>query len=180
MASQIVLNEKQSTYGGPYGFYTVTLTPSSRTQNTVTVKCDVSAHLQFPSSFIGYAVTCGIYIGGKWTDFVIYEGGGTLDNGKAWMGTDPRTASATITVDGLSVTQTEIKSIKFRALVDPPQGPQLDETGCADLTIDMFGGVCRVRSGGSYKAAIPYVKSGGSWKMALPYVKSGNSWKIGV
>lgn len=34
-----------------------------------------------------------------------------------------------------------------------------------------------VRSGGSWKLAVPYVRSGGSWKMARPYVRHSGSWK---
>lgn len=35
----------------------------------------------------------------------------------------------------------------------------------------------RVKSGGSWRWAIPYVKQGGTWKRAVPFVKSGGSWR---
>ena len=99
MASQVVLNNKQSTYSGPYGFYTVTLTPSNRTANSVTIKCDVSAHLQYDDSYAGFGVTAGIMLGGVWYDFTL-AGKGTLSDGTAWIGTDPIYASKTITLSG--------------------------------------------------------------------------------
>lgn len=136
MASQIVLNEKQSTYGGPYGFYTVTLTPSNRTSNSVTLKCDVSAHLQYGDSWTQMGVTCGLYVGGAWHNFVL------VPYGMMWHGTTPTTTSTTITVTGLTESQTSITGIQFRAQdsTDPYGGPSLNATSCSNLSIDSFNG----------------------------------------
>lgn len=35
----------------------------------------------------------------------------------------------------------------------------------------------RIKVGGVWKNAIPFVKSGGVWKMAIPFVKTGGTWK---
>ena len=169
MTAQKVLTEKKSTYGGPYGFYTVTLTPSNRTSSGVTVKCDVSAHLQYADSYTGYRVTCGIYIGGKWTDFVIYSGGGTTTNGLLWKGTSPKTASTTVTISGLSATQTEITGIQFRSLhQEAGNGPQLNATACSNLTIDYYTAPEQTPAPAladtSHISGISYVYINGSWQ----------------
>lgn len=181
MAAQVVLNEKKSTYDSPYGFYTVTLTPYNRTKDSVDITCDVSAHLQYATSWTGYKVTCGLRIGGgEWTDFVIYAGGGTETNGKAWKGTTPRTASTTVTVSGLSVTQTKVADIEFRAIRQTAGGPQLNATDCSDLTIDMYGGLAHINVDGEWKEALTWVNVDGTWKMALPWVNAGGTWKMGI
>jgi Fibronectin type III domain/Siphovirus protein of unknown function (DUF859) len=42
-------------------------------------------------------------------------------------------------------------------------------------TIQMLAGV-RIRDGGTWKTAVPYIRTGGVWKMAVPYVRSGGVW----
>jgi Fibronectin type III domain len=37
-------------------------------------------------------------------------------------------------------------------------------------------GALRVRYGGTWHNAIPYVRDGGMWKVAIPYVRSGGTW----
>lgn len=174
MASQIVLNNQISSYGGPYGYWTVTLTPSGRTANSVTVKCDVSAYLQKEGSYTGHWVKCGLYIGGAWTDFYIYDGGGVkyddgTDNGKLWKGTTPRTASATITVSGLTETQSLITDIKFRSVHQTGStGPALNATNCANLAIDYYVAPVQIPApeldrSGMARIAVPYIYINGSW-----------------
>lgn len=177
MDAQIVLSEKKSTYGSPYGFYTVTLTPLNRTMNTVDVMCEVSAHLQYTDSRVGYKVTCGLYIGGEWTDFVIYGGGGNETNGKMWTGTSPRTASKTVTVSGLSAMQDEITGIKFRSIRENVGGPQLNATDCANIEIERYGSIGYVGD----DAALCLVNNAGEWRQnALPWVNDNGTWKVGV
>lgn len=131
MTSQVVLNNRESTYGSPYGYYTVTLTPSNRTTNSVTVKCNVSAHLLASNSYTNYGVTCGLYIGGTWHDFTL------VSYGTPWQGTSPISASTIITVSGLTASQTSITGIKFRAIdgASEYEGPSLSATNCSDLAI---------------------------------------------
>lgn len=178
MTAQVVLNEQKSTYDSPYGFYTVTLTPSNRTMDSVDIKCDVSAHLQFDDSWTGYRVTCGLCIGdGEWADFVLYAGGGTADNGKAWKGTSPRTASTTITLTGLSAAQTTITGIKFRSICQNVGGPQLNATDCADLSIDLYGGIANLNVDGAWVSALTWLNVDGVWKMVLPWVRDTDAWR---
>lgn len=47
----------------------------------------------------------------------------------------------------------------------------------SDLLVVTTLAPARIRSGGVYKFAIPYVKENGVWKMALPFIKSGGVWK---
>lgn len=173
MAAQIVLNDKQSTYGGPYGFYTVTLEPSNRTQNSVTVKCTVSAYLQYDVSETQYGVVCSLYIGGAWHEFTL------VPYGTWWRGTDPITASTTITVSGLSVVQTAITGIKFKAVegLGETSGPSLSATACSDLTIDMFGGLAAINLDGVWRQALPWLNVEGVWCVVLPWVRDGNLWR---
>jgi hypothetical protein len=35
-----------------------------------------------------------------------------------------------------------------------------------------------IRSGGTWKKAVPYVRTGGKWLLAVPYVRSGGVWKL--
>lgn len=182
MTSQIVLNEHKSTYGGPYGFYTVTLTPLDRTRDAVTVKCEVSAHLQYAGSYTGFRVTCGLYIGGFWTDFNIHDGGGVkyddgTDNGKLWKGTTPRTASVTVQVSNLTAAQGTITGIKFRAVHQTGNdGPGLEATNCAALVIDRYGGTGYMGE----DAALVHLNVNDEWNMVLPWVNDQGTWKMSV
>lgn len=176
MAGQVVLNNKESTYGGPYGYYTVTLTPSNRTANSVTVKCDVSAYLKYSDSYTQYGVTCGLYIGGKWHDFIL------VPYGTYWQGTTPISASTTITVSGLTATQTSITGIKFRAIdgASESEGPSLSSTSCSNLTIatsETGTGSTHINVGGAWKAATVYINVSGTWKEATPYMNVDGVWK---
>ena len=38
----------------------------------------------------------------------------------------------------------------------------------------------RIKSGGAWHEAIPYVKVNGVWRLAQPYAKSGGTWKKGI
>lgn len=176
MAAQVVLKEKKSTYGSPYGYYTVTLTPSDRTANSVTVKCTVSAHLAADNSSTQFGVKCGLYFGDKFHEFVLVE------YGTWWRGSASISKSTTVTVSGLTVAQTTITDIKFRAVAGDGAsvGPSLSATKCSNLTIDMYGGVAHINDGGTQKEAIPWVNDGGTWKQAIPWVNDNGTWKIGV
>lgn len=164
MTAQVVLNEKKSTYGGPYGFYTVTLTPSNRTANSVTVKCTVSAYLQYSDSHTGYGVKCGLYIGGKWNEFTL------VSSGTTWEGTTPISKSATFTVSGLTDTQTSISGIKFKAVDGAGGGPSLNSTNCSNLTIDYYTAPVQPEApalADTSNIAVPYIYTDGTWVIAM-------------
>lgn len=166
MVAQVVLTEKKSTYGSPYGYYTVTLTPSSRTATSVTVKCTVSAHLAASNSFTGYGVTCGLYIGGSWHDFTLVASGTT------WQGTTPISKSTTFTVSGLTESQTSITGIKFRAIdgQGASTGPSLSATSCSNLAIDYYTAPVQPDApalADTSGIAVPYIYINGSWVVAI-------------
>ena len=41
-------------------------------------------------------------------------------------------------------------------------------------------GYAYVKSGGTWKRAVPYIRVSGAWKKAVPYVRTGGTWKKGV
>lgn len=173
MTAQTVLSNKQSTYGGPYGFYTVTLTPSNRTMNSVTVKVKVTAHLQYDASYTEYGVKCSLYIGGAWHEFTL------VAYGTAWQGTSPISATKTITVSGLSVAQTVIDGIKFKATAGDGEtsGPSLKATGCSDLVIDLYGGFAHLNVDGAWTQALLWLNVNGTWRLVLPWVRGVGAWR---
>jgi hypothetical protein len=79
-------------------------------------------------------------------------------------------------VSGLSAVQTEIADIKFRSIRESVGGPQLNETDCANIKIDRYGGVGYVGD----DAALCWVNSAGEWKNTLPWVNDNGTWKEGV
>lgn len=175
MSSQIVLSEQKSTYGSPYGFYTLTLTPSNRTKDAVSVTCSVSAHLQYSDSYTGYGVTCAVYLLGAWHSFTL------VNYGTNWSGTTPISASATFNVSGLSAAQTSISNIKFKAISGEGStfGPTLNETDCSNLNIDMYGGIGYVTINGTPTPALVHVNVNGVWRLALPWNNVNGVWKQG-
>ena len=174
MTAQTVLSEKQSTYSGPYGFYTVTLTPTDRTLDSVAVKCDVTAHLQYSDSYTAFGVTCALYIGGAWHEFTLVK------YGTEWRGTTPITASATFTVSGLSAAQSSIDDIKFKALAGDGEtaGPSLSATDCAALIIDIYGGVTRFNIDNVWKYVLMWLNIDGVWRrVIIPWVRVVGAWR---
>lgn len=47
-------------------------------------------------------------------------------------------------------------------------------------TLEITGGIVRIKVGNEWKTALPYVFVNGAWKQALPYVFNSGNWKIGV
>lgn len=173
MTAQVVLEDKKSTYGGPYGYYTVTLTPAERAKNSVKVKFEVSAHLAENVSYTKLGVSCTLRIGGEAHTLTL------VPYGEEWRGTGVRRKNVTFTVTGLDITQTKISGITFSALEGggPTSGPSLSATNCADLLIDRYGGIAHIGKDG--RDALPWVKSDGAWHVAVPWGKD-REWKVGV
>ena len=96
--AQTILSEKQSTGGSPYAFYTIEVTPSGRTANSVNLAVKVKSHLQYSESYQGTGVTITAYLTINETNYSI-----PLKSSSAtWSGTTVYTASKNITVNGLS------------------------------------------------------------------------------
>lgn len=131
-----ILNEKQSTAGSPYVYYTVETTASSRTVNSVKIKITVTSHLADQSSSLGsgssYTLTGYLKLNG--TEHSITLKGST----STWSGTTEHTSSTTVTVKDLSASQTSITNVKFRVERgnrSTSAAGYLSSTSCSNITI---------------------------------------------
>lgn len=161
-----ILNNKQSTTGSPYAFYTVKAEPvsGSRTATTVQVKVTVTWHLQYAESWwgTGYTMTAGIYLGSTWNSITLKA------SSTVYEGTDTHTATGTFTVSGLTETQTSLTGIQFRVQTSNStyDGGVLTATSCSNLAIDYYTApeqpVAPALADTS-NIAVPYIFSGGVW-----------------
>lgn len=177
--AQVILNKKASTQASPTIYYSVEVTPTNRTANSVTLSVKVTSDLQYDSSNKGegYTMTGGLYINGTWQSIVLKK------SNETWTGSkDPYYKTATITVDGLDVTQTAITGVKFRVVSSNTSynGGTLTATSCSDIQIERYGGVGYVRTADGWKQGIPYVKVNGVWEQAIPNANNAGNWKVGV
>lgn len=128
--AQTILNEKQSTGGSPYAFYTVEVTPSGRTANSVNLAITVKSHLQYSESYQGTGVTITAYLNINGTNYSI-----PLKSSSAtWSGTTVYTASKNITVNGLSASATSITGVTFSVSTSDGSSA-LSSTPCSNITI---------------------------------------------
>ena len=101
----VILNNKKSTNGSPYAFYTVETTNiTNRTQTTVDISFKITVNLQYAESVSGTGrpLTGGLYLQGNWYTFTI------KNSSTAWSGTAKHYINTTITITGLTSTQTSI------------------------------------------------------------------------
>lgn len=129
----VILNEKQSTSGGPYAFYTVEVTTSNRTVNSIVCHVTVKAHLQYEASWHGTGFTVTPWIGLNGTGYQLPN---LKEKNATWSGTAVRSVSKNITVTGLTASQTSMKAT-FR--VDSGRdagypGGELTSTACSNIT----------------------------------------------
>ena len=129
--AQTILSEKQSTVGSPYAFYTVEVTPSGRTANSVNLAVKVKSHLQYSSSYQGTGVTIIAYLTINGTNYSI-----PLKSSSAtWSGTTIYTSSKNITVNGLSASATSITGVTFSVVNAYDNSSSLSNTSCSNITI---------------------------------------------
>lgn len=104
-----VLNEKQSTYGSPYAFYTLSMTYSNRTSTTVDVSWSLTGHLQHSASYMGsgYILTATVYAGNN-SQSKTLKGSSDI-----WSGTGTHTISGSFTVTGLATSTTSIATALY-------------------------------------------------------------------
>ena len=131
----IILNNKKSTYSGPNGYYTVETTNiTNRTQTTVDISFKVTVNLGNSESLSGTGrpLTGGLYLQGNWYTFTI------KNSSTSWKGTTKHYINTTITVTGLTPTQSSITGVQFRSLGSSPSstyGAILTATNCSDIEI---------------------------------------------
>ena len=130
--AQTILNEKKSTVGNPYAFFTVQVTPSNRTTNSVKLAITVKSHLQWSDSVLGSGYTMTGYLKVNDTSYYI-----TLKtSSEVWSGTTVYTATRTITVNEIDSGATSLTGITFRVTGES----RLDETSCSNITIPSGNG----------------------------------------
>lgn len=131
-STQTILSNKQSTYGSPYCYYTVTAYPYSRSSTSCTVTITISSHLSSSSSHLGtgHILIGTISIGSKSYDIDIK---GYSD---VWDGTTVHTVSKDISVNELTSSQTSLTDVKFSVVNTYGNSSTLNSTSCSSITID--------------------------------------------
>ena len=129
--AQTILNNKQSSNGSPYAFYTVEVTPSGRTANTVNLAITVKSHLQYSESFQGTGIILTGYLKISGVSYEIP----LKSRAETWSGTTVHTASKNITVTGLSASATSITGVIFRVVNAHDNSSSLSDTSCSNITI---------------------------------------------
>lgn len=135
-----ILNNKKSSGGSPYCYYTVTATVSNRTANGATISGNVAAHLASSGSSLGTGSTYGLLgyfkLNGTQQSAVTIKATGT-----SWSGTTVHNTSFSFTINNLTPTQTSIP-VTFRvtrtgnAASDYSKGAALNETTCTALMVE--------------------------------------------
>ena len=128
-----ILNEKKSSAGSPYIFYTITANPSNRTANTVDLEIKVTSHLQYSSSSLGTGVLTG-YLKINNTNYSV----NIKSKSESWSGTTKHTTTKQITIEDLTGSQTLLEDITFRVARETGSSSSsgyLNETMCSDIEI---------------------------------------------
>lgn len=128
-----ILNEKKSSAGSPYIFYTITANPSNRTANTVDLEIKVTSHLQYSSSSLGTGVLTG-YLKINNTNYSV----NIKSKSESWSGTTKHTTTKQITIEDLTGSQTLLEDITFRVARETGSSSSsgyLKETMCSDMEI---------------------------------------------
>lgn len=128
-----ILNEKKSSAGSPYIFYTITANPSNRTANTVDLELKVTSHLQYAASSLGTGVLTG-YLKINNTNYNV----NIKSKSESWSGTTKHTTTKQITIEDLTGSQTLLEDITFRVVRETGSSSSsgyLKETMCSDIVI---------------------------------------------
>ena len=162
--AQTILNEKKSTAGNPYAFFTVQVTPSDRTTNSVKLAITVKSHLQWSDSLLGTGYTMTGYLKVNDTSYSI-----TLKtSSEVWSGTTVYTATRTITINELDSATTSLTGVTFRVAGES----RLNETSCSSITIPSGNGHS------TFTLSATSVNIGSSLKVTISREVSTNYHKI--
>lgn len=130
----VILNNKKSTYGSPYCYYTVEYTSTSnRTATDVDITFKVTSHLAYSSSSFGTGRTlkAQLYINGTWRDEQTLKA-----SNESWSGTSNHTKTFTLTISNLNASTTTLSGVQFKVKSSASdQASGLDATSCSDITI---------------------------------------------
>ena len=162
--AQTILNEKKSTAGNPYAFFTVQVTPSDRTTNSVKLAITVKSHLQWSDSLLGTGYTMTGYLKVNDTSYSI-----TLKtSSEVWSGTTVYTATRTITINEIDSATTSLTGVTFRVAGES----RLNETSCSSITIPSGNGHS------TFTLSATSVNIGSSLKVTISREVSTNYHKI--
>lgn len=170
-----VLSEKQSTYGSPYAFYTLSMTYSNRTSTSVKVSYTLTANLQYADSWIGagYGLTATIYAGSSSTTKVLKT------TSETWSGTGARSVTDSFTVTGLSSSTTSIATaLKVAAVNDfSDNSTSLTKTSGSNLSISAYSTPTVEQTfalplADTSNIAIAYVYTDGEWLVTSNIVEN--------
>lgn len=163
---------KTSKANAPTMHYKLTYKTSNRTDTSVKVNIAITVWLDKDSNYFGrgYSLQGSLYIGGAWRNV-------TLKTTKEyWKGKSGHTKNITVTLTGLTATQTSITGIKFKATRPDGLGTAgtLSETVCNALTISKAA----TRTNDTYYLAPSSFGSASGWhgptmKRTLPADSAG-------
>lgn len=129
-----ILSKTKSSVGNPYCYYKVESTSiTDRTVNTVKIAVKITSNLASSQSHFGtgYTLNAQLYLNGSWSSNIQLKG-----SSDSWSGTNEHTKTATLTVSGLSATQTSITGVKFKVTSSASDDAcQLNSTNCNNITI---------------------------------------------
>ena len=132
----IILNNKKSTYGSPYAYYTAeVLSISNRTSASVDLEIKITSNLAYASSRLGSGYTLKANFdflnSGSWSSDITLKA-----SSDSWSGTTKHYKTTTMTVNGLSSTDTLLDSIKFRVVSSASDhSAGLNSTACSSVEI---------------------------------------------
>lgn len=133
-----ILNNKKSSGGSPYAYYSVDATSSNRSTSSVDITITVTSNLQYSSSSLGSGSSYGLvgYITLNNTEYSM-----TLKStSQSWSGTTKHTATSTFNVN-VPGSQSQLTNVKFRvsrtgsAANDYSKGAALSSTSCSNISI---------------------------------------------
>ena len=115
-----ILNNKKSTYGSPYAYYTVETTNiENRTATSVDITFKITSNLAYASSSLGrgYTLNGNIYINNSWSENIALK-------------------TITLTIDDLTSTDTILENVKFRVVSSAGDNASgLNATTCSNIEI---------------------------------------------
>ena len=129
--AQTILNNKQSSNGSPYAFYTVEVISSERTANSVNLVIIVKSHLQNSESVQGTGIILTGYLKISGVSYEIP----LKSSSTKWSGTTVYTSNKNITVNGLSASATSITGVTFSVVNAYDNSSSLSNTSCSNITI---------------------------------------------